>query len=250
MKKQITLPSGKLGQLGRINIELEMSGNHYDALTTLQGDHQEEVVLSILGDLMDEDPYQLTQIDLMYIFTLVKLATLGPNLTVNTACPAKIVTPSGIRVCSTPYKFTINLQEDDVEYFPKGEKVPTFTMKVGEKEETFELQLPTMAKEIECLGEFEKDGTTRREILSDKNKTKLNEYTKRRCILHLKTNSYTEQQLYEALCASSFKTITTLNERVLDLAKYGLKHKVYACTCKECGGKFNYRLPLLAGLSL
>lgn len=249
MKKQIRLPSGALGSLSVVNIDLEMRAKHYDLLTTVSPDHNEECVLSILKDLMEEDPYQLTQIDLMYLFTLVKLASIGDELRVETHCPLLLTTKTGsYRPCNTKHSLTFSLSEsEDLKMF-KG-KIPTFTLPVNGKDEIFNLNLPTMATEIELLEELTASGKSRKEALLQ-DKASLTQYAKKRMVAHLVSNQFTKEQLLTALEESSFKKITELTALVRELNSYGLIHKTFEITCKECGGKYTYRLPLLFGLSL
>lgn len=249
MKKQVKLPSGVLGYLNQINIDLEMKAKHYDLLTTVTGDHYEEAVLSILSDLMDEDPYQLTQIDLMYVFTLVKIASIGDKLTVPLRCPNTLVTKSGsYRVCGAKQKFEFSIAESDDVKFYSG-TLPEFTLSIGDKEETFSLKLPSMSSEIELLSELEAEGKTRKEVLLQ-NKQALNTYSKKRLVAHILSNNHTPAELYAALENSSYKKILELTSKVKDLNSYGLVHTTFNLTCKECGGTFVYRLPLFFGLSL
>lgn len=249
MKKQIKLPSGVLGYLNQINIDLEMKAKHYDLLTTVTGDHYEEAILSILKDLMDEDPYQLTQIDLMYVFTLVKIASIGDRLSVNVRCPNTLVTKSGsYRVCGSKQKFDFSLSEsEDVKFF--SATAPVFSMEVLGTEETFTLKLPNMSTEISLLEALEVGGKTRREVISQ-DKQALNLYAKKRLVAHLLSNNHSSEELFAALAESSYKKVTELTNQVKELNSYGLTHTTFNLTCKECGGTFTYRLPLFFGLSL
>ena len=250
MKKQIALPSGALGYLNKINIDLEMTGKHFDALNLISDDHYEDTVLSILKDLMEEDPYLLTQIDLMYVFTLVKCSSLGDKIEVTAQCPNTVViSDSGStarRACLAKHRFSIRQVEDDVIMFTG--KVPAFELEVAGIPYTFELRYPSMFTEIELLNYFEEQGKSRKDILNDKETQLL--YAKRRMAAAIKTNDFSIDQLVEALTKASFRKNAELAEKVKDLQKYGIKHKVYSIRCKECGGSFDYHLPLLAGISL
>ena len=60
MKKIIKLPAPQLSQLGEVNIDLDMTGRHYAALCTSEGQIPEDVALGILKDLIEEDANKLT----------------------------------------------------------------------------------------------------------------------------------------------------------------------------------------------
>ena len=47
---------------------------------------------------------------------------------------------------------------------------------------------------------------------------------------------------------NDYKTIHQLYEDVEEVGSFGLAPKLYEITCKECGGKLVYHLPLLDGL--
>ena len=244
MKKKIRLPSGKLGYLDSIDIDLEMKGKHFDALTTVQGKHFEEVVLSILKDLMEQDPYQLTQIDLMYVFTLVKIASFGGQMEITTTCPMQIHVNGGYRQCGAQTKFQLSLADDDVVYY-EGE-APTVTLDCGAGAEVFPVKLPTMFMEIKIINGFEEKGIAREDLLND-GETAL-AYSKQRLAAHVFTERYSLEQIINALDTGTFKQKADFARQCTLLADYGIKHKVYEVKCKECGGRYNYRLPLYAGL--
>lgn len=251
MKKKIKIPSGILGHIpgGYINIELEMKSSHYDDLTTAGQDHFESSVLSILKELMEEDPYLLTQQDLLYVFTLVKISSIGSNLKITTRCPTLIQLQDNThRLCGNKITFGYSLaKDDDVVYFD-GKERPQFKMLVNDKEETFALQLPTMTKELEILETFENLGITRKQLLEDKSQA--SKYAKMRMVAHLVTNQFTEAELLEALNNGPFSKMNELADLVKEISKYGIKHKNITLHCPACGADFDYHLPLFAGLSV
>lgn len=246
MKKKVRLPSGKLGYLGDVDIDLEMRGKHFDALTTVAGKHFEEVVLSILKDLMEQDPYLLTQIDLMYLFTLVKIASFGGQLEVTTVCPRQIQLGGGAyRQCGAQTRFTISMGDDDVLYY-EGEP-PVVRLDMGEgREEEFLVRMPSMFVELKLLNAFEEKGISREDLLKDADSALL--YSKQRLAAHVFTERHSLEQVIQALDNGSFRFKADFAKQVTALADYGLKHKVYDVKCKECGGKYSYRLPLHAGI--
>ena len=64
MTKNIILPAPQLSQLKSVNVDLNMTGRHYAFLATSEGQIPEEVVLSIVKDLMVEDANKLTLTEL------------------------------------------------------------------------------------------------------------------------------------------------------------------------------------------
>ena len=59
MKRTIKLPAPQLSILKEVNLDLDMTGRHYAQLASSEGQLPEDVVLSILKDLVDEDANQL-----------------------------------------------------------------------------------------------------------------------------------------------------------------------------------------------
>lgn len=251
MKKQIKLPSADLGYLNQVNIELEMRAKHYDALTTSSGDHHEEVVLSILKDLMEEDPYKLTTIDLMYLFTLVKISSIGSVLHVTTRCPQIVATPNGnTRVCGAKYAFNFSLAKDnDVIYRDPSTPAPKFTLTVNGTPEEFSIKLPTMATEIELLNTLDAEGKSRKEVLL-KDRPAAMRYSRARMAAHFVSNNHTQEEIVKAIEDMSYREMSELTALIKSVNSYGLRQKVFTCTCKECGGVFDYRLPLFFGISM
>jgi hypothetical protein len=83
MKTKFKLAGGPLSYLKEVTVDLELKGKHFDVLSQASDENYERAVLSVLADLMDEDPFQLTSTELYHIFLLVKLASLGPKLNMN-----------------------------------------------------------------------------------------------------------------------------------------------------------------------
>ena len=78
MRKTIKLPAPQLSQLKEVNVDLDMTGEHYMQIASSEGQVPEDVALSIVKDLMEEDANKLTMAELRYIFMLIKI-NVGSN---------------------------------------------------------------------------------------------------------------------------------------------------------------------------
>lgn len=251
MKKLVKLPSGDLGYLGSVHIELEMKAKHFDMLSLARDGYYQESVLSVLRDLMDEDPWLLTYTDMVTLFTLIKCSSLGDKMVVTANCPNSVRLADGsTRQCGSKVKFDVRVTDSDIIYKKESDVIPDFTMKIGDTVEVFKIKLPSMTQETELLESYYERGYTSNDILGKNPETKeiALEFSKKRLLSHLHTNKYSLDDLMGAWSEMPMKDVAKLNEACLKASKYGISHKKYIVQCKECGGKFDYRLPLSAGL--
>ena len=86
MRKTIKSPTPQLSILKEINIDLDMTGRHYALLASCEGQLPEDVVLSILKDLVEEDANKLTLSELRYLFMLVKINSLENKYVISVEC--------------------------------------------------------------------------------------------------------------------------------------------------------------------
>ena len=71
MRKTITLPTPQLSYYKEVNVDLDMKGNHYLELGEARGKIPEEVALSIVRSLMEEDANKLTINDTIELISFI-----------------------------------------------------------------------------------------------------------------------------------------------------------------------------------
>ena len=257
MRKNIKLPAPELSQLKEVNIDLDMSGRHYAQLATSEGQVPEDVAISILKDLMEEDAGKLTMAEVRYLFMLVKINSLENNYEVTVSCTHQKKGGKEGEECGCLNTVKVRLSDADLNPTPKGYKVPEMEFCANGTEKTYLVMPPTADMESALWNWYL---TTKNKTMDDlaNDKQTSTEYTFLRGCLHLvdkKTGERLVQQFndfgyaLEWLDCNKFKTIHKLYELVVEVSQYGVQNKIYETKCKECGGTLVFRLPLLNGLS-
>lgn len=257
MRKIVKLPAPELSQLKEVNIDLDMSGRHYAQLATSEGQIPEDVAISILKDLVEEDAGKLTMAEVRYLFMLVKINSLENDYEVTVSCTHEKKGGKLGELCGCLNQVKIRLSDADLNPTPRGYKVPEMEFCDGESERTYLVMPPTADMESALWNWYL---TTKNKTLDDlaDDKQVSTEYTFLRGCLHLvdkKTGERLVKQFNDFdyalkwLDCNKFKTIHKLYESIVEVSQYGVQNKIYETKCKECGGTLVFRLPLLDGLS-
>lgn len=257
MRRTIKLPAAQLSALKEVNIDLDMTGRHYALLASCEGQLPEDVALSILKDLVEEDANQLTLTELRYLFILVKINSLENDYSVTAECmhKKKDGTP-----CGNMIKVDLHLSDGDLNDTPSDYVPPKIIFKVGNKEDgitekEYSIIPPVMKEESRLYNYFITVRNVSYDEISEDKKQSF-DYTYLRALLHLvdsdgnrlvkDTDNFDD--LFSYLDINKFQTITKLYDDVIDVNKFGVQNKLYEVKCKECGGTSVFQLPLLYGL--
>lgn len=255
MKKTIQLPAPELSQLKQVDIDLDMTGRHYQLLATSEGMIPEDVALSILKDLMGKEANKLTMNELRYLFMLVKINSLENKYEANVTCTRILKTG---KPCNHENKYDIFLSDADLNPTPKGYEAPKimFAIDDGESKE-YTVMPPTMDMETALITWYTTTkGKTVNELTEDKNVAF--DYLFIRSVMHLvdsKGNRIVDklddfEYVFDYLDCNKYSIVDELNEKVMEVSKFGVQNKVYKFKCKECGGTLVFQLPLLYGLTM
>jgi len=260
MKTKFQLATGPLSYLGEVTIDLEMKGKHFDELVVADKNTYERAVLSVLGDLMDEDPYQLTMQELYHLFLLVKVTSLGSKLSMNISCTHLVrdrsLTGDSYRECGASNSIEYSLLDSDIVYAPRDYKIPAIEFVYGGVKQLYEVRPPTMVQELDLLAYFQERGISKEALTSDK--LMILEYAKHRILLHLK-NKETGDRFFDRkqrenaikdIEDNSLLFMKQAGDFMEEVNSFGVSNKRMNLVCKECGGKLSFRLPLSAGLSM
>ena len=253
MRKVIKLPAPQLSILKEVNIDLDMTGRHYAQLASSEGQIPEDVALSILKDLMEEDANKLTLAELRYLFILVKINSLENHCRVAVTC-THINSKGEICGYENPYDFF--LSDADLNPTPPDYKVPTIIFNTKDTQKEYKVIPPPMKLESELYNHFlTGKGLTPEQIFEDKEESF--NYSYLRGVMHLVDKETGERfvntdtpidSLYDYLEFNNFKDINKMFDAVIEVNKYGVQNKEYTLKCKECGGTLVFQVPLLAGL--
>ena len=257
-RTKFKLASGPFSYLGEVTIDLELKAKHYDALVAANEDDYERAVLGALKDLMDEDPFQLTMQELYHVWLYVKVTSLGSKISTNVRCKHIVREKSSVgeRECGTLNTIDYSLLESDIVYAPVNFEIPEITFTYGGREQVFEVRPPTVNQELDLFAYFQERGISKDSLMKDKTHTL--EYAKHRILLHLK-NKETGDRFFdrrqrelaiEDLANNPLSFIKRANDLIEKVNSFGVSHHRMHITCKECGGKLSFRLPLQAGLSM
>lgn len=253
MKRTIKLPAPQLSQLKEVNIDLCMTGRHFALLATCEGELPEDVALSILKDLMEEDASKLTLTELRYLFMLVKIHSLEGNYRVGAECTNY---DDDGNYCGHNNVVNVTLADSDLNPTPPNYKVPEITWRTKDTEKTYKIMPPTMATESAIYDYFlTQKGANPEKIFNDK--ALRFEYGLIRAIVHLVDSDGNRlvkeddsfEGLMEYLDYNDFIKVGKLQDAVTEVNKYGVQETWVECKCEKCGGKLLAHIPLLAGLA-
>jgi len=259
MKSLYKSPLGELSYLKEFHLDVEMLGEHFDALAKSSEENYEKTVVSILTDLLDEDANMLTLQEMTYLFLLVRIHSLSNNLTEEVECTNTVLkqTEFGTRRerCGAKNLIDIRLSDADLNYIPEDYKPQTIIVKLGEREASYKVIPPPMKEEIDLIGYFQERGFLRKQLMSGKDEDRglLLEYAKHRGFLFLQ-NVETGETFYDrnrrqrAVAASlkaPAKFVPTLLKAVKDVEAFGLKTLEKKYKCKECGMDLTVQMPFL-----
>jgi hypothetical protein len=253
MIKNIKLPAPQLSQLKEVNVKLDMTGRHYRLLATSQNELPEEVILSITKDLLQEDATKLTLNEIRYIFTLIKINSLENEYKVRVMC--KNYNPKTKKTCGEINDIQVALSDSDLNKTPEDYKVPEIEFCYEEeKPETFYVMPPTIDTEIALMKLFTIERNKDTSVFTDLNESM--DYTLCLALLHL-VDRYGERMIKQFSSIEDILKFTDINTYAAtgklinlmnEVESFGVQNKIYECTCKECGSKLSYQIPLLNGL--
>jgi hypothetical protein len=259
MKTKFKLAGGPLSYLKEVTLDLVLKGKHFEVLSQATDENYERAVLSVLADLMDEDPFQLTFTELYHVFLLVKIYSLGPKLDMNVTCRHIIKGAGGVdRVCGHSNKFEYSLLDSDIIYAPKDYKIPEIEFTIGGQTQLYQVKPPTMTQALDLFAYFQEKGISRQELLRPDNKMLMLDFGKHNMLLYLRNvatgDSFFDRQQREAavreIPENPLSFFVNLGKIVSEEDAFGVSNKRLNLVCKECGGTLTFRLPLSAGLSL
>lgn len=252
MRKTLTSPAPQLSQLKTFNIDLDMTGRHYALLASCEGQVPEDVALSILKDLLEEDANKLTIAELRYLFMLVKINSMENEYPVYVICThnKEDGTP-----CKHKNKYKVYLSDNDLNKTPNNYQVPAIMFRTEDTEKEYKVMPPTMDLETKLYEYFQTDKNVSYDKIGE-NKQDAFEYTFIRDVMHLVDKGGTRlvnldtnlSDVNKYLDCNKYKTIGQLYELCAKVDSYGVQNKVYHIKCKECGGNLVFQLPLLNGL--
>lgn len=254
MKKTIKLPAPQLSQLKEVSMEMDMSGRHYVQLATSQGQIAEDVALSILKDLIEQDANKLTLSELRYLFMLVKIHAMDNEYKVPVRCTH--VKKDG-KPCNHVTEYIVHISDADLNRPPHNYKPPKIEVIIDEStQREFTVMPPTMDMESALLNwVILEKGWTLKEIEEDKEISM--KFTFIRCMMHLVDkdnnrliNAVEQFETCEQyIDLNSYSVIKNLYALCNEVDSFGVQgNHLYEFKCKECGGTLVFQLPLLNGL--
>lgn len=246
MKKPIDLPVKTLSTLKRVHLSLDMSGKHYQDLATFDGEQPEQITLSILSDLIDENADLLTKQECCYLFTIVKISNLGSKIPIRLECPN----------CKHSFKDVLNLADVHINEPPKDWTVRKVLLTLSdETKKEYSILPPTLASEIRLLDWLSvyKD-IPRKSIYEDKDKTVL--YKMYYAMIHLVDENGNRvfdtvddfNTLDEKMGDITYKQVAHLVYLSEEVDSFGISPNVKFVECEGCGEKLSFHFPILYGL--
>jgi len=267
MKQVYKLPGGlKCGYLGEVHLDTDMTGDHFDKIALVTEESVEVTVLDILRELMDEDPYLLTQAELYYVFLLVKVESISSILKAPLVCQHTVERPnpkgSGVVQvkCENNVMVSYSLGNADVHYCPDVFENPVIKFPFKGVELECLVKPPTMRAELDILKTFREHGLTRAVIGDMNNRRPALEYAKHRMVAYLNPalesgvnflGADMRQEGVEELARIPFKRgMQAIRGAIEQVDKYAVEHRDTSVTCDACGGKITFQPGLLSGFTM
>ena len=260
MKTKFQLATGPLSYLKEVTVDLELKGKHFDELVVADKDTYERAVLSVLKDLMEEDPFKLTMQEMYHLFTFIKVTSLGSKLSLNVRCRHTIQDKNVVgniqRECGALNSIEYSLLDSDIVYAPADYKIPTVEFVYDGHKDLYEIRPPTMTQELDLFAFFQERGVSKEALTTDKLMTL--EYAKQRTLLHLVNKEtgdrfadrHQREKAMKAIADNSVLFLKQAGDKMGEVNAFGISNKRMNLVCKECGGRLTFRLPLSDGLSM
>lgn len=264
MKRTFKMPAPQLSYLKEVNIDLDMTGRHYALLARAKGMLPEDVALSILKDLMEEDANKLTLAELRYLFMMVKINNLENDYVVDIQCEHI----KGKKTCGCINHVKIQLQDSDLNPTPSDYEPPKIKFRRDDTEKEYTV-MPPPAKRISELYDFfvtQKNADPAKIVNDD---TLSFAFSFLSGLLHLvdsNGNPFVKEDDNFAdfiddgnmednktpkptvININKMSVIKKLLEYVNEVDSYGVQPTTVDTNCKECGGRIIVPIPLLDGL--
>ena len=264
MKRTFKMPAPQLSYLKEVNIDLDMTGRHYALLARAKSMLPEDVALSILHDLMEEDANKLTLAELRYLFMMVKINNLEDEYVVNIKCEHI----KGKKTCGHINHVKVQLHDSDLNQTPSDYKPPKIKFRRDDTEKEYTVMPPT-AKRISELYDFfvTQKNASPQQIIEDDGLSF--DFSFLSALLHLvdsngepfvKENDNFADFIDDGLCEdgktpkptviniNKMSVIKQLLEYVNEVDSYGVQPTTVDVNCEECGGRLIVPVPLLNGL--
>lgn len=266
MKRTFKMPAPQLSYLKEVNIDLDMTGRHYALLAKSKDMNilPEDVALSILKDLIEEDANQLTLPELRYLFMMVKINNLENDYTVNIQCEHI----KGKKICGCMNHVNVKLQDSDLNPTPSDYEPPKIKFRRDDKEKEYTIMPPTV-KQISQLYDFfaTNKNADFTKIVNDNDLSFQFDFLYG--LLHLRdsegncfvmdTDNFADF-IDTGLCEdkktpkpsviniNKMSVIRQLLLFVKEVGAFGVQETVIDTNCKECGGRLIVPIPLLNGM--
>lgn len=264
MKRTFKMPAPQLSYLKEVTLDLDMTGRHYALLARAKGMLPEDVALSILSDLMDEDANKLTLAELRYLFMMVKINNLENDYTIDIECRHI----KGKKTCGCINHVKVQLQDSDLNQTPSDYEPPKIKFRRDDTEKEY-IVMPPTAKRISELYDFfvTQKNASPEQIINDDQLSF--DFSFLSALLHLvesngepfvKEKDNFADFIDDGLCEDNktpkptvininkMSVIRQLLEFVNEVDSYGVQPTTVNVNCKECGGRLIVPVPLLDGL--
>jgi len=253
MITQIPVPSGPLSLYPVVSMDTDLTGEHHDVLLSAQDNMFERAVASVLGSLLKTgDINQLSLIDLIYLFFVVRSSSVSPVYNSTWKC-ARIVEQGRVKSeCGCTNKFKISLPKIKTRFIPKGFAYPKYKVVVDGIDTEVFARILTVADEFSVLDNLEEMGLTKESMRTSEN---LYKFSRARILQSMsftdaRVNAYPTEKKDEVLRQLPFTIVTKLFADLKAVDSYGPDLTPIDVTCSHCKGVSRLSIPFSAVLLL
>ena len=254
MIAEVKLPSGHLGAFPVVKIDTELSGEHHEMFLSSPDKMFERTVASVIGSLLQVgDVYRITLADLMYLFYLVRTASVGPAYKAKWICK-RSVTPKGnvSQECGCENQYTLSLPANKTTYVPASFAYALYDVTVNSITTRMYVRFLTVAEEFAVLDDLAGHNLSK-DMLGDK----VNAYTYAKLRLlkaitfeDARVNGYTSEQREDILKALPFSLTQKLFDDMSKLDQFGPDMSPKVVTCTKCKGESKLVIPFSSSFLL
>jgi len=253
MITQIPIPSGPLSMYPIVSMDTDLTGEHHDILLSAQDNMFERAVASVLGSLLKVgDINQLSLIDLIYLFFIVRSSSISPIYNTTWKC-ARIVEQGRVKSeCGCSNKFKLSLPKIKTTFIPKGFVYPKYKVVVDGIDTEVFVRILTISDEFAVLDGLEEEGITKEAMRTSEN---LYKFSRTRVLQAMsftdaRVNAYPIDKKEDVLKQLPFSIVTKLFADLKAVDSYGPNLEPTSVICSHCKGVSRLSIPFSAVLLL
>jgi hypothetical protein len=254
MITEVKLPSGHLGKFPVVSLDTDMTGEHHEMLLSSSPKLFERTLASVIGSLMQVGSvYDIGIIDLMYLFFIVRSASISPVYKTKWKCSRQVGAGREKGDCGHENPFLLNLAKIKTSFVPKGYEYKKYPVKIDGIDSKIWVKMLKVSDEFDVLDFMAEQNITKDVIASSPGDAY--KYARQRLLTSLafedaRLDSYDLARRDQVLKALPFNTVNNLFADGKALNSFGPDLSPVTVTCEKCKGESRLSIPFSSQLLL